>query len=80
MMLWVQRALVHFIFEIYWDIVAKVEFSSCQKKRLNSLNYSSNVVVLIPKILEANKTELFRPIVLANVKFKIITPRFWLIG
>lgn len=36
-------------------------------------NFNSNLVVLIPKVPAADKIELFRPIALANFKFKIIT-------
>lgn len=39
-------------------------------------NYNSNVVVLIPKISEPSKREHYRPIALANFKFKIITKFF----
>ncbi|XP_058783502.1 uncharacterized protein LOC131658194 [Vicia villosa] len=35
--------------------------------------YNSNTLVLIPKVKEADSIEQFRPIALANFKFKIIT-------
>lgn len=36
-------------------------------------NYNSNVVMLIHKIVDPSKMQYYRPIVLANFKFKIIT-------
>lgn len=36
-------------------------------------NYNSNLVVLIPKVAEAERIDQYRPIALANFKYKIIS-------
>lgn len=36
-------------------------------------NYNSNTLILIPKCKEADNVNQFKPIALANLKFKIIT-------
>lgn len=35
-------------------------------------NLNSNLVVLVPKVLNADRIESYRPIALANFQFKII--------
>ncbi|CAJ2645220.1 unnamed protein product [Trifolium pratense] len=65
-----------FFFQTYWNIVkddvsnAVLEFFST-----NWLmpNYNSNTVVLIPKVQNADSIGQYRPIAIANFKFKIIS-------
>lgn len=65
-----------FFFQKYWEIVgpdvcnAIIQFFS-QGWLLP--NFNSNLVVLVPKTPEADSIAQFRPIALANYKFKIIT-------
>lgn len=51
-------------FQKYWEIVGP---DVC------NANFNSNLVVLVPKTPEADSIAQFRPIALANYKFKIIT-------
>lgn len=63
-------------FQTYWNIINKdvcnavVEFFT---KSWMPPTYNSNTIVLIPKNEQADSVEQFRPIALANFKFKIIT-------
>lgn len=65
-----------FFFLKYWNIIAKdVIKVVVQFFRSGWLlpNWNANIVVLIPKIPEAERIDQYRPIALANFKFKIIT-------
>ncbi|PNX96059.1 ribonuclease H [Trifolium pratense] len=65
-----------FFYQTYWDIIkedvcnAVLEFFT-----FNWIlpNFNSNTVVLIPKVSDADTIGQFRPIAMANFKFKIIS-------
>jgi hypothetical protein len=65
-----------FFFHTYWDIIhqdvvnAVTEFFSTG---LLMPNFNANTLILIPKISNADRIEHYRPIALANFKFKIIS-------
>ena len=65
-----------YFYQIYWDIIKKDMIQAVQEffltgKLLN--NYNSNSIVLIPKTSNADTIGDFRPIALANFKFKVIS-------
>lgn len=65
-----------FFFRKYWDVITSdVHNAVLQFFRQGRLlpNLNSNVVVLIPKVKGVERTEQYRPIVLANFQFKIIS-------
>lgn len=60
----------------YWDIVKSDVINVVNQFFMQGWilpDYNASTVVLIPKTKEANNIELFRPIAMANFKFKIIT-------
>lgn len=63
-------------FQTYWEIVHKDVVAAVteffQSKWLTP-NFNANTLVLIPKSPNADSLDQFRPIALANFKFKIIT-------
>ena len=64
------------LFQEFWDIInldllEVVKESYFSKQMLRALN--STFLTLIPKREGANKLEFFRPIVLCNVVYKVIT-------
>lgn len=69
-------ALEGSFFSIFWDLIAKDVYNAVMQF-FNSgwllPNFNSNVVVLIPKEQGVDRVEQFRPIALANFKFKIIS-------
>jgi hypothetical protein len=59
-----------YFYQTYWDIIQiEVVFSSGWILP----NFNSNTLVLIPKNENADSVDQFRPIALANFKFKIIS-------
>ncbi|CAJ2645555.1 unnamed protein product [Trifolium pratense] len=63
-------------YQTYWDIIANDVYKAVLQFFSNGWilpNYNSNNVVLIPKSHEADAINHFRPIALANFKFKIIS-------
>ncbi|WJX32857.1 hypothetical protein P8452_21136 [Trifolium repens] len=65
-----------YFFQTYWDIVKDdVIKAVLQFFTLGWImpNMNSNTVALIPKVHNADRVEQFRPIAMANFKFKIIT-------
>ncbi|XP_019434274.1 PREDICTED: uncharacterized protein LOC109340956 [Lupinus angustifolius] len=63
-------------YQKYWDIVGTDVCNSVKQFFSQSWllpNLNSNSVVLIPKTVNADKIEDFRPIALANFQFKIIS-------
>ena len=63
-------------FQTYWDIVkSDVEQAVLQFFTSGWImpNFNSNTVVLIPKIPNADNMNQFRPIAMANFKFKILS-------
>lgn len=63
-------------YQKFWDIIGKDVCSSVtQLFPQNWLlpNMNSNLVVLIPKMPNADRIENYRPIALANFQFKMIT-------
>lgn len=65
-----------FFYQKYWDIVGKEVYNVVTQFFKDSWlpqNINSNNVVLIPKTTSADAINQFRPIALANYKFKIIT-------
>jgi hypothetical protein len=66
----------NYFFQHYWDIVGDDVFhvvSQFFQQNWLPRNYNSNNVILIPKTPDAALMEHYRPIALANFKFKIIT-------
>ncbi|PNY13184.1 ribonuclease H [Trifolium pratense] len=64
----------HF-FQCYWNIIVVDVIKSVQHFFLTGVlhNINSNLLVLIPKLTEADRMENYRPIALTNFQFKIIT-------
>lgn len=65
-----------YFFQFYWDIVKKDMIQAVQEFFLTGRflnNYNSNTIFLIPKNSNANTVGQFRPIALANFKFKVIS-------
>jgi len=63
-------------FQTYWDIVHKeVTDAVIQFFQTGWLapNYNANTLILIPKTSNADSIDQYRPIALANFKFKVIT-------
>lgn len=63
-------------YQTYWrivknDVIKAVQDFFTHGKLLN--NFNSNTIVLIPKDNNADSVNQFRPITLANFKFKIIS-------
>ncbi|KAK2449352.1 hypothetical protein QL285_008554 [Trifolium repens] len=65
-----------FFFQTYWEII-KDDVSNAVLEFFNTNwimpNFNSNTVVLIPKVEDADTISQFRPIAMANFKFKIIS-------
>lgn len=65
-----------FFFQTYWDIIsldvtnAVIEFFT---KSWLLQNFNANTLILIPKTPNANTIDQYRPIAMANFKFKIIS-------
>jgi len=65
----------HF-YQRFWHIIGEDVVKSTQYFFMHNYimpNLNSNLLILIPKVLGANKLDNFRPIALANFQFKIIT-------
>ncbi|GAU35456.1 hypothetical protein TSUD_364120 [Trifolium subterraneum] len=65
-----------YFFQAYWEIIQNDVVNAVIQFFISGWilpNYNSNTIVLIPKIGSADTVEKFRPIALANFKFKIIT-------
>lgn len=65
----------HFYYH-FWHIIGNDVVKSTQYFFTHNYimpNLNSNLIILIPKIVGANKLDNFRPIALANFQFKIIT-------
>lgn len=65
-----------YFFQFYWDIVKKDMIQAVQEFFLTGRfqnNYNLKTIVLIPKTNNADTVEQFRPIALANFKFKVIS-------
>lgn len=65
----------HF-YHTYWDIIAQDVFNAVLQFFKHDWllpNINSSIVALIPKVPNAVKIEQYRPITLANYKFKVIT-------
>jgi len=63
-------------FQAYWDIIHVDVYKAVLEFFQNGWlppNFNANTLVLIPKIPNADKIEHYRPIALANFKFKIIS-------
>jgi hypothetical protein len=63
-------------FQSYWDIVKQDVINAVLHFFTTawlSPNFNSNTLVLIPKVSHANSLNQYRPIALANFKFKIIS-------
>lgn len=68
--------LEDFLFQKYWDIVEKDACNFVSKFfKIGWIlpNYNSNIFILIPKSKDAHSMKNFRPIDLANFKFKNIS-------
>jgi hypothetical protein len=65
-----------FFYQNYWDII-KDDVVNAVLQFFNDgwilPNYNSNTIILIPKIPNADSIEQYRPVAMANFKFKIIT-------
>jgi len=67
---------VAYFFQTYWSIIQSDVFNAVIQFYTNGWimpNYNSNTIILIPKVDNAETVEQFRPIALANFKFKIVT-------
>ncbi|CAJ2663194.1 unnamed protein product [Trifolium pratense] len=64
-----------FFYQTYWDIIKDVCNAVLEFFTFNWIlpNFNSNTVVLIPKVSDADTIGQFRPIAMANFKFKIIS-------
>jgi hypothetical protein len=65
-----------FFYQTYWEIVSKDVIDAVSQFFTSNWilpNWNSNIVVLIPKTDNADSIAQYRPIALANFKFKIIS-------
>jgi hypothetical protein len=65
-----------YLFQTYWDIVKDDVIKAVLQFFTSGWilpNMNSNIIALIPKVNNADRVEQFRPIAMANFKFKIIT-------
>jgi hypothetical protein len=65
-----------FFFQHYWDIVQVDVFNAVLEFFISSWilpGFNSNIITLIPKTPDAASIDQFRPISMANFKFKIIS-------
>jgi hypothetical protein len=65
-----------FFFQHYWDIVHKAVVNAVREFFTSGWNlpgYNSNIIVLLPKSPDAISIDQYRPIAMANFKFKIIS-------
>lgn len=65
-----------FFFKKYWEVIANDVFNAVLhffKDGWLLPNLNSNIVTLIPKVHGADRIDQYRPIVLANFQFKIIS-------
>lgn len=65
-----------FFFQHFWDIIHQDVIMDVKKIFSSSWimpNYDGNTLILLPKVPNVDSIELFRPISLANFKFKIIS-------
>ncbi|GAU48947.1 hypothetical protein TSUD_285360 [Trifolium subterraneum] len=63
-------------FQTYWDIIKQDVISAVLQFSTTgwlSPNFNANILVLIPKITNAESVNQYRPIVIANFKFKLIS-------
>jgi hypothetical protein len=64
-----------FFYQTYWDII-KIDVTNTVSEFFRTgwmlPNWNANCIILIPKTQNADTVEQFRPIALANFKFKII--------
>jgi len=68
--------LVPSFFQTYWDIISIDVIKAVLEFFTNSWllpNFNANTLILIPKIPNADTIDKYRPITLANFKFKIIS-------
>ncbi|XP_058784766.1 uncharacterized protein LOC131659617 [Vicia villosa] len=65
-----------FFYQTFWDIIHKdVELATLEFFKTGWLlpNFNANILALLPKVNGANSLGKFRPIAMANFKFKVIT-------
>jgi hypothetical protein len=65
-----------FFFQHYWDIVSKEVINVVLEFFTTSWilpGYNSNIIALLPKTPEASSIDQYRPIAMANFKFKVIS-------
>jgi hypothetical protein len=65
-----------FFFQHYWDIVSKEVINAVLEFFTTSWilpGYNSNIIALLPKTPEASSIDQYRPIAMANFKFKVIS-------
>jgi hypothetical protein len=65
-----------FFFQNYWDIVKKEVIDAVLQFFSSSWilpGFNSNIIALLPKTPEASSIDHYRPIAMANFKFKIIS-------
>jgi hypothetical protein len=63
-------------FQTYWDIISQDVINAVLQFFTTGWilpNFNSNTIVLIPKVSNANSLNQYRPIALANFKFKILS-------
>jgi hypothetical protein len=65
-----------YFYQHYWDIVHSDVISSVLEFFTTSWilpGFNSNIIALLPKVPEASSIDQYRPIAMANFKFKIIS-------
>ncbi|MCI28042.1 RNA-directed DNA polymerase (Reverse transcriptase), partial [Trifolium medium] len=65
-----------FFFQTYWDIV-KIDVINAMLEFFTTSwilpGFNSNIIALLPKTPEASSIDHYRPIAMANFKFKVIS-------
>jgi len=65
-----------YFFQTYWEVIHKELFDAVLQFFVSGWflpNYNANTLILIPKIPNADIVEHYRPIAMANFKFKVIS-------
>lgn len=65
-----------FFFQTYWEIIHKELIDAVMQFFVSGWilpNYNANTLILIPKHVNADSVEQYRPIAMANFKFKVIS-------
>ena len=63
-------------YKSFWDVIKHdvcVAVCSCFHSRIVTSGMNSSIMILLPKVSDAISIEQFRPIILSNISFKIVT-------